>query len=80
MKSSSVSAPAAQVSEHAGAIDLTKRLADLDEQRLAQLPDGELVATMNQRRYLADLKQQDEWKRRKQAQSRKRRFKRPRQF
>jgi hypothetical protein len=61
-------------------LDLTKRLADLDEERLTGLPDAELVATMNQRRYFADLKQQDEWKRQKNKNRKKLRFRRPKQF
>ena len=38
------------------------RLESLDEQRLAQLPDHDLVAVINQRRYFADLKAEEKWK------------------
>ena len=81
MRRSPVSAPAEPTSDahidEPEKLDLTKRLTDLDEQRLAGLSDGELVATINQRRYFADLKLQDEWKRRKQKQRKPLRFKRP---
>ena len=43
-------------------IDLKARLKDLDRQRLAQLEDIDLVATINQRRYFADLKAEQKWK------------------
>jgi hypothetical protein len=61
-------------------IDLTARLRDLDEQRLAQLTDPELVAVINQRRYFADLHQQEQWKKRKLKFQKKLRFKRPQKF
>jgi hypothetical protein len=43
-------------------IDLKARLKDLDRQRLAQLEDDNLVAVINQRRYFADLKAEQKWK------------------
>jgi len=54
--------------EPAEPINLKQRFAELDEQRLAELPDAELVATINQRRYLADLKQEHKWKKEKERQ------------
>jgi hypothetical protein len=55
-------------------IDLKKRLKDLDRQRLAQLPDIDLVATINQRRYFADLKAEEKWKKDHQPKRKKLRF------
>lgn len=47
-------------------LDLKARLDVLDEQRLAQLPDGLMVAEVNQRRYLADLREKAQWKKKNQ--------------
>jgi hypothetical protein len=55
-------------------IDVKKRLKDLDRQRLAQLPDHDLVATINQRRYFADLKAEEKWKKDHKPQRKKLRF------
>lgn len=57
-------------------INLKARLKELDRKRLAQLPDHELVATINQRRYFADLKAEDEWKKKHTPKRKKLRFKR----
>jgi hypothetical protein len=57
------SIPASHVAETAlETIDLKKRLKDLDRERLAQLEDDDLVAVINQRRYFADLKAEQKWK------------------
>ena len=77
MPRSRASAPEENKSEGAEVLDLTKRRADLDEQRLAGLTDAEMGATITQRRYFADLKLQDEWKRRQKKQRKPLRFKRP---
>jgi hypothetical protein len=58
----------------AESIDLTKRLKDLDRQRLAQLEDVDLVAVINQRRYFADLKAEQKWKKDHQPKRKKLRF------
>jgi hypothetical protein len=57
-------------------INLKQRLKDLDHQRLAQLPDHDLVAIINQRRYYADLKAEDEWKKKHTSKRKKLRFQR----
>jgi hypothetical protein len=59
-------------------IDLKARLKDLDRQRLAQLEDVDLVATMNQRRYYADLKAEQKWKKEHAPKRKKLRFLRSR--
>lgn len=43
-------------------LNLKAHLEALDEQRLAQLPDGIMVAEMMQRKYLADLREKAQWK------------------
>jgi hypothetical protein len=57
-------------------LNLKKRLKDLDRQRLAQLPDQNMVAVINQRRYFADLKAEEEWKKKQAGKRRKLKFKR----
>lgn len=57
-------------------INLKDRLKQLDRQRLAQLPDSELVAVINQRRYFADLKAEEQWKKDHAPKRKKLRFKR----
>lgn len=58
------------------AIDLEAHLRDLDEQKLAALPDSQMVATINQRRFVADQKLQEKFK--KQRKFGKRKARRPR--
>ena len=43
-------------------LDLRKRLEDLDERRLAQLPDHDLVSVIAQRKHFAHLQFEDKWK------------------
>jgi hypothetical protein len=43
-------------------LNLKVRLETLDDQRLAQKPDGEMVAELVQRKYLADLREDAAWK------------------
>jgi hypothetical protein len=59
-------------------IDLAKRLKNLERQRLAQLPDNDLVAVINQRRYFADLRAEEKWKKDHQPKRKKLRFQRDR--
>lgn len=55
---------------------LEERLERLDEEKLAALPDDHMVATLNQRRYLAHLKFEADFAKRSQLGVRKSRFKR----
>lgn len=43
-------------------LNLKVRLETLENQRLAQLPDGQMVAELVQRKYLADLRENQAWK------------------
>lgn len=55
---------------------LEQRCERLDTLRLAQLPDEQVVATINQRRYLADLRFEENWKKKRQMGQRPLRWKR----
>jgi hypothetical protein len=57
-------------------LDLRKRLLDLEDQRLAELSESELLATINQKKYMAHLKWQHERKNRNRRFGRRRRFQR----
>lgn len=54
--------------------DLAPRLEALDDQRLAAMPDDQMVSIMVQRRYFADLKLKEQWKKKEQPKKRKLRF------
>ena len=56
--------------------DLPKCLLDLEDQRLAQLSESELLATINQKKYMAHLRWQAERKKRNRRFGRRRRFQR----
>ena len=58
-------------------LDLTKRLTDIDDQRLVAIPDEVMVSEMVQRRYLADLRLKDKWNKKPKT-IRRLRFKRNR--
>ena len=68
--------PATDEAETNEAETLEERLARLDEEKLAALPDDHMVATLNQRRYLAHLKFEADFAKRQQLGVRKSRFKR----
>lgn len=63
-------------SESSAPRDLTKRLEDLDDQRLAAMPDDDMVSIMVQRRYFADLRLTDKWKKQNKLRFRQLRFQR----
>jgi hypothetical protein len=42
-------------------LNLKVRHETLDDARLAQMPDGLMVAELNQRRYLSDLRENAAW-------------------
>lgn len=58
--------------------DERKHLESIDDLRLSCVPDEELVSIMVQRKYLADLRLQDKWKKEKKKFHRPLRFKRVR--
>lgn len=43
-------------------LNLKAHLDALDTQRMAAMPDGQMVAEMMQRKYLADIREQAAWK------------------
>lgn len=49
------------VSSTLARLNLKVRLETLDDQRLAAMPDGAMVAEMVQRKYLADLRENAAW-------------------
>jgi hypothetical protein len=59
-------------------LDLKQHLEQLDEMRLADMPDSEMVATIHQRRYMADLRLRDSWKTKTRTFKRKLKFQRGR--
>jgi hypothetical protein len=61
-----------------GTLALKPHLDRIDDQRLAEVSDEAMVSEMVQRRYLADLRLKDKWKKQNNGKKRKLRFQRPR--
>ncbi len=57
--------------------DERKHLDQLEDERLIAVPDHVMVSEILQRKYLADLRLKDKWKKQNNSLKRKLRFKRP---